>query len=227
MRKENKSEGYSLNWKALKPDWPLWVILAGLIIAGFLLYPMLPEQVPVHWNIRGGVDRYGSRAYGAFFAPLLTCGLYALMLVMPLVDPWRENYARFGGVYRLLRWSLVLFMAGIYAAATAAALGYGLDIGLLVKGGVALLFVAVGNVMGQVQPNFFVGIRTPWTMASTEVWRRTHRLAAKVWVLGGLICLVLAPVRSPAGAYVFFACVAVMGLAPMIYSYAIFRRLRN
>lgn len=227
MREENKSEGYSLNWKALKPDWPLWVILAGLIIAGFLLYPMLPEQVPVHWNIRGEVDRYGSRFEGAFTAPLLALGIYALMLVAPLIDPRRENYARFAGAYRLLRWVFVLFMAGIYVVWMAAALGYRVDIGFAVKTALGLLFIAIGNVLGQVRFNYFVGVRTPWTLSDEGVWRRTHRLAAKVWVLGGLICLVLAPVRSPAGAYVFFACVAVMVLAPMIYSYAIFRRLRN
>lgn len=227
MREENKSEGYSLTWETLKPDWPLWVILAGLIIAGFLLYPMLPEQVPVHWNIRGEVDRYGSRFEGAFTAPLLALGIYALMLVAPLIDPRRENYARFVGAYRLLRWVFVLFMAGIYVVWMAAALGYRVDIGFAVKTALGLLFIAIGNVLGQVRFNYFVGVRTPWTLSDEGVWRQTHRLAAKVWVLGGLICLVLAPVRSPAGAYVFFACVAVVVLAPMIYSYAIFRRLRN
>lgn len=97
----------------------------------------------------------------------------------------------------------------------------------MLDAGTALLFVVVGNVLGQIRPNFFVGIRVPWTLADEEVWRRTHRLAARVWVLGGLACLALAPVQAPWSPHAFVACLSVMGLAPVVYSYAIFRRLRN
>jgi uncharacterized membrane protein len=197
--------------------------MAGLIIAGFILYPMLPEQVPSHWNWQGEVDSYASRAFGAFFAPLLAVGLYLLMLVVPLIDPRRDNYVRFAGVYRLMRWSFVLFFAGLYAVTVGVALGYNLDAGLLVKAGVALLFTLLGNIMGQLKHNYFVGIKTPWTLASEEVWQRTHRLGAKVWVLGGLICLVLSPVRALWGAYAFLACIVLMALVPIVYSYVVFR----
>lgn len=225
MPEKNKGEGYALTWEALKPDWPVWVVLAGLLAAAVILYPLLPERVPVHWNWRGEVDRYGSRFEGAFTAPLLALGIYALMLVAPLIDPRRENYARFAGAYRLLRWVFVLFMAGIYVVWMAAALGYRVDIGFAVKTALGLLFIAIGNVLGQVRFNYFVGVRTPWTLADEAVWRRTHRLAAKVWVLGGLVCLVLAPFRTLWAVVAFFCVLTLMTLVPVAFSCFYYLRL--
>ncbi|MEW6171605.1 MAG: SdpI family protein [Bacillota bacterium] len=212
MPEENKDEGYPLTWETLKPDWPLWVILAGLFIAAVILYSTLPEQMPLNW---------------ALFEPLLILGLYLSMLLLPLLDPWRRNYARFGGVYRLLRWVMVIFMTGICAISRAEAVGYDIDTELAVNSGVALLFIIIGNVMGQVSPNFFIGIKTPWTLANEEVWRRTHRMAAKLWVLGGLVCLALTPVRAPWGTHAFIACMAVIGLAPIVYSLIVYRQVET
>ncbi|MEW6181810.1 MAG: SdpI family protein [Bacillota bacterium] len=224
MIQKSNHKGYALNRETLKQDRPLWLFLAALIIAGFILYPMLPEQVPSHWNWKGEVDDYASRAFGAFGMPLLALGLYIMMLVLPFIDPKRENYARFGAVYRLLRWGIVLFMTGLYAVTVLAALGHSVNVGMLVKGGVAVLFILIGNVMGQIQHNYFVGIKTPWTLANEEVWRLTHRLGAKIWVLGGLVCLAMAPFQTIWSAYVFIAVITVMALVPVIHSYLVFRR---
>ncbi|WP_083774340.1 SdpI family protein [Ammonifex degensii] len=147
------------------------------------------------------------------------------MLVTPLIDPRRRNYARFAGAYRLLRWSFVLFMAGVYSVWMAAALGYPVDIGLAVKMGISLLFLAIGNVMGQVRHNYFVGIKTPWTLASEEVWQRTHRLAAKVWVLGSLACLPLAFCQGLWAEVTFFSIIVLMVLVPAVFSFLCYRSL--
>ncbi|MEW6771452.1 MAG: SdpI family protein [Bacillota bacterium] len=118
-------------------------------------------------------------------------------------------------------------MAGTFTISKAEAVGYNIDTELIVNGGIALLFVITGNVMGQIRPNFFVGIRVPWTLANEEVWRRTHRLASKVWVIGGLICLALAPVRAPWGTQAFVACLAVMAIVPLVFSYLIYRKVAH
>ncbi|RDV84715.1 SdpI family protein [Ammonifex thiophilus] len=225
MPREDAAQDYTLSWGSLKPDWPLWLVLGGMLAAAFILYPLLPERVPVHWNWRGEVDGYGTRLQGAFTAPLLALGIYLLMLVTPLIDPRRRNYARFSGAYRLLRWGFVLFMAGIYGVWMAAALGYPVDIGLAVKMGISLLFLTAGNVMGQVRHNYFVGIRTPWTLASEEVWRRTHRLAGRVWVLGSLICLLLAFFQGLWSEITFFAVTTLMVLVPVVFSFLCYRSL--
>ena len=105
MRDKGKlnQDTYQVNWDMLKREWPIWTLLIGTLIAAIVIYPHLPDQVPIHWNIKGEVDNYGSRAFGAFMLPLTNIGLYLLMLFLPLIDPRRDNYARFAGAYRLMR----------------------------------------------------------------------------------------------------------------------------
>ncbi|MGE5422908.1 MAG: SdpI family protein [Ignavibacteriales bacterium] len=219
------SEKYILDWHTLKSDWPLWLVMAGMLAAAFFIYPNLPAEVPRHWNIHGEVDGYWPGLYGAFFAPLLAVGLYVLLVVTPLFDPRRDNYVRFSGAYRFLRWSLVLFTVLMYGISIMAALGYAIRIDMLVKAGVAILFIIIGNFMGQFRPNYFVGIKTPWTLSSEEVWTSTHRTGARIWVLGGLICLATAPVREVWGFWIFLIVVAIMSIVPIIYSYILYKRI--
>ena len=222
-----KNDTYRLNWDNLKTEWPVWIVMAGLLLGAVLVYPHLPEQVPSHWNIQGEVDDYQGRFFGAFFFPLMIAGLYLLMLVLPVIDPRRENYARFRGAYTFLRWGFVIFMAILYGVTIAVALGYGMDIGLVVKAMVAGLFIIIGNYKGQFRHNYFVGIKTPWTLANEEVWQRTHRMGGKLWVICGLICLVVSPFNTTWAAAVFFGAIAVMTLVPMVYSYLLFARLQS
>lgn len=222
-----KNDTYRLNWDNLKTEWPVWIVMAGLLLGAVLVYPHLPEQVPSHWNIQGEVDDYQGRFFGAFFFPLMIVGLYLLMLVLPVIDPRRENYARFRGAYTFLRWGFVIFMTILYGVTIAVALGYGVDVGWMVKAMVAGLFIIIGNYMGQFRHNYFVGIKTPWTLANEEVWQRTHRMGGKLWVICGLICLVVSPFNTTWAAVMFFGAIAVMTLVPMVYSYLLFARLQS
>ena len=166
----------------------------------------------------------GSVLVGGLLATVLALGLYLLMLLLQLIDPRRDNYTRFAGAYRLIRWGLVILMGALYTVTVGVALGYNLNVSLFVKGSIALLLTLIGNIMGQVKFNYFVGIKTPWTLASEEVWRRTHRLASWLWVVGGLICFALAPVQSLWSTYAFFGCVTAMVLVPVVFSYVVFRK---
>ncbi len=222
-----KDSSYRLDWDTLKQDWPLWLFMAGLLLAAVVLYPHLPAKMPGHWNIHGEIDAYYPKSFGAFFEPILLIGIYLLMLFTPLIDPKRENYLRFAGAYRFLRWAMVLFLGILYGASILASMGYPVDVGLLVKAIVAVLFIVIGNFMSQFRHNYFVGIKTPWTLASEEVWQRTHRLGARIWVAGGLICLAMAPVNASWGAYVFFTALLLMVFVPTIYSYSLFNKLKN
>jgi uncharacterized membrane protein len=217
--------GYQLEWDSIKQDWPLWVIMIGLLVAAFFIYPHLPEQVPSHWGFNGEVDSYTSRLLGAFLSPLLTMALYLAMIMIPMIDPRRDNYSRFKGAYRLMRWSLVLFMGGLYVLTILFTLGYDVNISLTVKAGVALLLAVIGNFMGQFRHNYFVGIKTPWTLASEEVWLQTHRFGGRIWVVGGLVCLVLSPINALWANYVYLASIIFMALVPMVYSYLLYKRI--
>lgn len=226
MERENETT-YRLNWENLKSEWPIWVVMAGLVLAALLIYPQLPEQVPSHWNIRGEVDGYQGRFGGAFIIPLMTLGIYLLMLVLPVIDPKRENYPRFRGAYTFLRWGMVLFMTILYGVAILSALGYGLNVDVVIKAMVAGLFIIIGNYMGQFRHNYFVGIKTPWTLANEEVWQKTHRMGGKLWVACGLVCLAMAPFKTTWAAAIFFGAILVMTIVPIVYSYLIFARLRS
>ncbi|NLC07818.1 MAG: SdpI family protein [Syntrophomonadaceae bacterium] len=221
----HEPKGYQLNWSTLRREWPIWLLLIGTLIAGIIIYPSLPDQVPSHWNFKGEVDAHSSREFGAFMLPLINIGMYLMMLFLPLIDPKRDNYARFAGAYRFLRCALAIFMTAIYAITILSALGYQINTGLVVKAFVALLFMLIGNFMGQMRHNYFVGIKNPWTLANEEVWQATHRFSGKLWVIGGLITLLLAPVQALWGVYLFFTVIVILVVLPMVYSYLLFRRL--
>lgn len=226
MENQNKPDSYRVNWQTVKVEWPLWILMAGLLIAGIIIYPYLPAQVPGHWNIHGEIDAYYPRWFGAFFAPLLAIAIYLLMLFTPLIDPRRENYVRFTGAYTFMRWVLVLFMGILWAVTVLVALGYPVNVALVIKAMVAVLLLVIGNFMGQFRHNYFVGIKTPWTLANEEVWHRTHRMAARIWVLGGLLCLSMAFFQTTWAAYIYLGSVLTMVIIPTIYSYLLFVKLK-
>lgn len=226
MEKRNNNDAFSLKWTNLRREWPLWIFMVGVLAASVIIYPHLPAQVPGHWNINGEVDKYYPRAFGAFFAPLMAIGFYLFMLFIPLLDPRRENYNRFTGAYTLLRWGLVLFLSVLHVTTILVALGYPVNVALVVKAMIAILLTLIGNFMGQFRHNYLVGIKTPWTLANEEIWQRTHRVGGRIWVIGGLVCLLLSPVQTAWSAIAYFTIIMLMTLVPIIYSYLLFRKLQ-
>lgn len=174
----------------LKREWPLLLILFLNLLAAVSLYPHMPDRVPIHWNAAGVADGYGGRAFGAFFLPVINLALYLLFLVLPKLDPKKANYEKFAGAYLMIRYLFHLFMVGLFALTSMAGLGYPVDFGLWIASGTAVLFVILGYAMGKVRHNYFVGFRLPWTLASEEVWEKTHRFGSKAMVFGGLCALI-------------------------------------
>jgi len=210
--------------KNIKQDWPVLFFILATLAAGLLLYPRLPDMMPGHWNIKGQIDGWVSKPFGVLFFPLLNLGLYPLMLLLPRIDPRRENYRRFAGVYRLIRLFLHVFLALLYIVTLLAALGYTLRVDAIVKFAVSLLILVLGNYMGKIKHNYFVGIKTPWTLASEEVWYKTHRFAAPLWVGAGILGMAISVFRQVWLNWLYFASLIVIGLVPIIYSYFLFRK---
>ncbi|SMB99882.1 Uncharacterized membrane protein [Thermanaeromonas toyohensis ToBE] len=221
-------ENYRLDKKMLVQDWPAILVLLIMLLAGAIIYPYLPERVPIHWNAAGQVDNYGSRSFGAFMLPFLTAGLYVLMLVLPLVDPRRENYLKFLGAYRVIRLGLVLFMAILYGLVLTSALGYYVPMDRVMPALLGLLFLLIGNYLPRVRYNYFVGIRTPWTLANEEVWRRTHRLAGIAYVLAGVISILTAFLARGTIAFtIVITAIILASVLSVIYSLVIFQQSRG
>ncbi|MDX9872008.1 MAG: SdpI family protein [Clostridia bacterium] len=209
----------------LKKEWFIFAIILASFAFGLYVYPELPEQIPRHWNIRGEVDGWSGKTFGVLFFPLLNLALYPLFLLLPRLDPRRANYMHFSKAYTAIRVTLHLFFAVLYVISLLAALGYPLDINLIVKFIVSLLILILGNYMGKFKHNYFVGIKTPWTLANEEVWFKTHRFAAPLWVAAGLLGMALSFFHQAWAAYLMFGGIMAAAFIPMVYSYVIFRKL--
>ncbi|MEL7568051.1 MAG: DUF1648 domain-containing protein [Dehalobacterium sp.] len=204
--------------KSLKKDWPLLLLIAFSIILGIYVYPMLPDQVPTHWNFNGEIDGYSSKTFGAIGLPLIILGMYILFLVLPLIDPKKENYQKFTRTYFILKYVLVLFFFLLYVATIGVSLGYPININRIVPMGIAILFVFLGNYLSTVRHNYFMGIRTPWTLANEKVWMKTHRIGGKLWVFSGIIGLIAQIVFPDWGSK--FMLVLVIGSTIFVTAYS-------
>ncbi len=164
---------------------PILMILAawGLV---FWYWPQLPDPVPTHWGIDGRPDDWMPRLWGALIGPLAATLVYLVLTLSPLIDPRSRNWAAFGGIYPVIKTGVTALMLFItyLALSAAASADQSLHVTRLLVG-IGLLFVVLGNYLPKVRSNFFVGIRTPWTLSSDEVWVRTHRLAGKLMVIMG------------------------------------------
>ncbi len=200
---------------------PIFLVVLA-IIASFYFYANFPEQVPIHWNVAGEVDNYGSRAIGAFLFPGIILGMYLMFLFLPLIDPKKERYNQFRKVYHIFKTILIALMAAIYFIASLNALGYNIEVGVWVPVLVGLLFIVLGNYMGKIKPNWFMGIRTPWTLSSEEVWNKTHRFGGKMFMLGGLLIALnsFLPVNYRLG--VFIVAIVLVLLGTVGYSYVVY-----
>lgn len=216
---------YRVDWQEARRDWPAWLALLASFVASLMLYPHLPEQVPIHWNLHGEADGFAGKFWGAIGLPLLNVGIYLMLLFLPLVDPKRANYPRFIRFYRGFRVFMAFFFAGLHGVTLYAALGRPIDVGLVVTLGVSLLFVYLGNSLGRIRHNYFVGIRTPWTLANEEVWRRTHRLGGRLFVLAGLLPWLAWPFSRAAALYALIGGSLVVALVTTVYSAVLFQRI--
>ncbi len=160
------------NWRR---ELPSLLLLAAMLVLLATTWPVAPDRIPTHWNAAGEVDGWGTRVTGLLLPPLFALGLYLVFLFAPRVDPGRANYASFPDTYLVIRTAVLAVMALFYGIACLSARGVAVSVQVVAPLAVGLLFVVLGSVMGKIRPNWFVGIRTPWTISSKVAWVRTHR----------------------------------------------------
>jgi uncharacterized membrane protein len=210
----------------LKKELPL----IGIVLAPFvylaIIWNTLPEEVPTHWNYKGEVDKWGDK-YSLiallFLLPVLT---YVLMLVIPKIDP-KKKIELMGGKYYQLKFILVLFMSTLAFIILNISVNQSTSSSNLIFIPIGVLFIVLGNYFKVIQPNYFIGIKTPWTLESKEVWKLTHTLAGKLWIAGGLIIVLTSlTIAKSIFIYVFLVTIAIITLVPVIYSYVKFKELK-
>lgn len=207
-----------------RTEWPHWALLGAMFLAAAVTWPRAPERLPVHWGLSGEIDRYGGRFEGLVLLPITALGVYLLLRYLPRLDPGRANYALFGGAYALIRLAVLGTLAAVYGIVLLWAWGRPVDAAGLVPSLVGGLLVVVGSVLGKVRPNWFVGIRTPWTLSSKLAWAKTHRLGGWLLIADGLALVIVAGVLRPAWASGAVAAVLIGSVLLLsVYSYLVWR----
>ncbi len=204
------------------------VVAALMFIAGLLIYRHLPERIPMHWNMQGAIDRWSERSIpNVFFQPLIVIAMGLLAWALPRIDPLRHSYGRFKASYYLIIDIIVALMALLYAITLYAAFNTTVPVGVIVPVSVGLLLALIGNQLAKVRRNFFIGIRTPWTLASDAVWTRTHRIGARIFMFAGLGAALAAFLPSPYNFVVFMVIVLGASVAVLAISYLLYRRIER
>jgi uncharacterized membrane protein len=204
--------------------WIPLLIIAVAVIASAVAYPRLPETIPTHWNMDGQPNGWSSRAVGAWLTPVILLAVWVATRIVPKIDPRGANYAKFGGAFDAIIDSLMLFLLGMHILLLRAGLGETAPIQRVVPFGVGILLIVIGNLLPRARSNWFVGIRTPWTLSSDRVWEKTHRFGGHVFVAGG-IAIVLGALAMPQRAHtVLLAVVMVCAVAVVAYSYLEWKR---
>jgi uncharacterized membrane protein len=205
---------------------PLLIVVAALAASAFV-YPRLPESMPTHWDISGHPNGWSSRFWGAWMMPVFLVALWAFMRVLPAIDPRGSNYAKFGGTFEGIIVSIMLFMFGMHIIVLRAALGYPVAMERVLPVGIGVLFIVIGNLLPRARPNWFVGIRTPWTLSSDRVWEKTHRFGGQVFVGAGILMLLSGLVLAQWAPVALFVIIALCAASVLVYSYVEWKREQN
>lgn len=204
------------------------IIIAILIIASIIVsavvYPQLPEQVASHWDANDNVNGTMPRFWGVAFAPLLTIFMALLFMVIPGIDPLKANIAQFRETFNAFIVLIVAFMIYIHILTLVYNLGYIFRISLAMIPALGLIFAFTGVLMGKAKRNFFIGIRTPWTLSNDEVWDKTHALGSKLFIVAGLGSL-LTIFLGENGFWLMMALIMGAAFIPVAYSYVLYRQI--
>ncbi len=199
-------------------------LVAFSLVFSLSVYNRLPEQMASHWNEAGQVDGTISRFWGAFMMPLVVLGMLAFFLVIPNIDPLKANIAKFRGQFNTFITLIVAFMTYIHILTTAWNLGYDqFNMGTAMMPALGLVFIFAGIMMRKAKRNFFIGIRTPWTLSSDHVWDETHRLGAVLFIGSGIIAMLGVFFGNYA---IWLVLVPVLGstLFLLVYSYVLYQK---
>jgi uncharacterized membrane protein len=201
-----------------------WLLVAASIAASFYFYAHFPNRVVTHWDFAGQPNGWSNRAFAAFFFPGLLLAIYLVLAFIPRLDPKKERYAEFAKTYDIFRNFILLVMTIIYFITSLVNIGFNLNVGSWVSFIIGLLFIILGNYFGKLKRNWFIGIRTPWTMSSESVWNKTHRFGGKAFILAGLLMILtgFSPMawRLP----LFVAAIIILLVGTIAYSYLAYRQ---
>ena len=206
------------------------IFISCLILASFLLgaylYPIMPERMATHWDASGSVNGYLPKLWGLFLMPVISTVLFLAYLVIPRIDPLKENIAKFRAYFDLFILLLFGFLFYLYLLTIFWNLGYRFNIIQLMAPAIGLVIFYAGVLTENAKQNWFIGVRTPWAFSSERVWNKTNRLAGKLFKAAGILAMLGAVFPEHAIMFILVP-VILAGIYPIIYSYQEYQRARK
>ena len=204
-------------------------LIAAVIIMSVTVYPSLPDRIPIHWNIHGEIDGWSAKLWGVSLIPLMMFVLLLIFRALPWLSPKQFTLSSFYSTYEFIVLIILSYLAYMQGVMLWTAIDPKFDASRVIVGGMCLMFAALGNLLGKIRRNFWVGIRTPWTIASERVWNTTHRLAAKLFVCAGAIGFVAAVVGLPPMPMfvIMLSAILFASLFPVAYSLYLYKVLES
>ncbi len=199
-------------------------MIALALLAGALLWNQLPDRMASHWNVNDQVDGYMSKFWGVFLMPLITLGMLALFLVVPNIDPLKANIAQFRETFNLFIVLIVAFMLYIHGLTLAWSIGYrDFKMSAAMLPFLGVLFIFTGYMLRKAKRNFFIGIRTPWTLSSDSVWDKTHQLGSLLFILSGTLAIAGSFFGGMAAFWLMFIPLIGSAVFLVIYSFVLYQ----
>lgn len=209
---------------SIKKELPLIAIVLLPFIYLAYLWNDLPSKVPMHWNIKGEIDRYGDKAELIIIPFLLPVLVYVIFLVVPKIDP-KNKLNKMGNKLQTIKFLLTIFMSILALFIIYSVKNQSLTNPNYIVLLIGVLFIILGNYFKTIKPNYFIGIRTPWTLENETAWRETHKLGGKMWLVGGiLIVLSSLTFDKQINFIIFLIITCIITIIPIVYSYFIFRK---
>ncbi len=208
----------------LKKELPIWAIIALPFIYLAYIWNELPNKVPLHWNVKGEVDRYGSKLELIIIPIILPLLIYLILLVVPKIDP-KNKLNKMGGKLQTMKLLMTTFMSIlalfiIYTAKNQSFTNPNFIVLLI-----GILFIVLGNYFQTIKPNYFIGIRTPWTLENQTVWKETHKLGGKMWFVGGILIVILSLILNQSVNFtIFMVITGLITIIPVAYSYILYKK---
>lgn len=211
------------SWK--REIFPL-IILALSLLASIYFYAHFPDRVVSHWNFYGAPDATSSKAVGSFGIFGILLFIYVLFLFIPRLDPKKERYEEFAPYYWNFRTAILAVLFLIHIFSSLFNLGYPVKINLVVPFTIGILFILLGNWMAKIKRNWFVGVRTPFTLESEDVWNKTNRFGGFAMVAAGISMIIIPFLPSFLGLALFILSLGVLVIGTFVYSYLLYRKER-
>ncbi len=192
------------------------------IVAGLIMWNILPERIATHWNASGEIDGWSGKSFAIFGLPVIMLAAHWLCILVTAHDP--KNSGQNDKIFKIVLWILPITSLITSGAVYAIALGSDISIDLMVRVLIGLMFVLLGNYLPKCKQNHTIGVKITWTLQNEENWNKTHRFTGRLWVLGGIFILatMFIPMKSYGG--VFVMVLLLLSFLPMIYSYVYHRK---